>query len=117
MANWETISAIALQEGVDPNIVSSMPDAYNENKITERIYKCNSQGTGAVVLIHGNDYAVLARNASGDDTVSVYSTDTLPAHIKVAVGMLKLLEPNKFIADVGVKLSDTSFFVSKEASV
>lgn len=115
MTNWETVSAIALQEGADPALIESIPELFNEHQITDKVRKCHTQKTGAVVLIHGNDYAVHNLDANDGDTVSVFGTDTLPAHLKSAIGMLKLVEPKHFIANVGVKIRNNAFYVIKEA--
>lgn len=115
MANWETVSAIALQEGANPTLIESIPELFNEHQITHEVRLCHAQKSGVVVLIHGNDYAVHRLDLNDGDTMSVYGTDNLPAHLKSAVGMLKLTEPKHFIAKVGVKIRDNAFYVIKEA--
>ena len=114
IANWDVISEEALKQNVDPNIVSSFTEKYNEHQAMKGIQECLAKSAGVAVLIHGKDYAVTKINASVSDETTLYTTETLPPHIKLAIGMLKLLEPKNFIGGVGVKISDESFFVIKE---
>ena len=49
---------------------------------------CKNEKTGAVVLIHGDTYAV----ETDGGQFSTYENATLPDLLKVRVGMLKLIE-------------------------
>jgi hypothetical protein len=114
IANWDVVSEEALKENADPNIVSSFTNIYNEHQAMKGIQECLAKSAGVAVLIHGKDYAVTKINGSVSGETTLYTTETLPPHIKLAIGMLKLLEPKNFIGGVGVKISDESFFVIKE---
>lgn len=111
--NLDTLAATALATGVPKEAIEALPDVYAEYKITEEICSCLQKNLGSVVLIHGNDYAVFNIDTLNRET-KLYSTDTLPPHIKRGVGMLKLVEDKHFIAKVGVKLSSVSFFIIPE---
>jgi hypothetical protein len=116
MSNWETFAPIAVANGADASVVDKLPEFYNEYQITKDIYSCGANnGRGVVVLIHGSDYAVLMPTDTGDSKLVTFSSDDLPLHIKVAVGMLKLVENKYFIKDVGVRINENTFFVTKEA--
>lgn len=116
LANYETLAPIAVAGGASQETVGRLTTAHDEYKITSEIHECLQKGTGAVVLIHGNDYAVMGRDDKGEHTTRMFSTDTLPPHIKRSVGMLKLVEPKHFVKGAGLKIHDQAFFVVKEVS-
>lgn len=112
--NWETLSEIAIKNNADVKEVQSLQANYAEYEAVKEIYECKSKNNGSVVLLHGADYTV-KRVQNGEEKVMSYSGESLPAHIKVSVGMLKLLEPKKFVGGVGVRVSESIFYVTKEA--
>lgn len=116
MANYETLAPIAIAAGASADIVGRLVSAHDEFKITKEIYECQQNNTGAVVLIHGSDYAVMGKDDTGEHKTRIFSTETLPPHIKRSVGMLKLVEPKYFVKGAGLKIHDTAFFVVKEVS-
>lgn len=116
MANYESLAPIAVQGGASAETVGRLMTAYDEHQITKEIYECQQNNSGAVVLIHGSDYAVMGKDDKGEHTTRMFSTDTLPPHIKRSVGMLKLVEPKHFVKGAGLKIHDQAFFVVKEVS-
>ena len=116
MANYESLAPIAVQGGANAETVGRLVSAHEEFKITEEIYKCQQNNTGAVVLIHGSDYAVMGKDDTGEHKTRIFSTETLPPHIKRSVGMLKLVEPKYFIKGAGLKIHDQAFFIVKEVN-
>jgi hypothetical protein len=116
MANYESLAPIAVQGGANAETVERLLSAHDEFKITKEIYECQQNNTGAVVLIHGSDYAVMGKDDSGEHKTRIFSTETLPLHIKRSVGMLKLVEPKYFVKGAGLKIHDSAFFVVKEVS-
>jgi hypothetical protein len=116
MANYESLAPIAVQGGANAETVGRLVSAHDEFKITKEIYECQQNNTGAVVLIHGSDYAVMGKDETGEYKTRIFSTETLPPHIKRSVGMLKLVEPKYFIKGAGLKIHDQAFFVVKEVS-
>lgn len=108
MNNWEFTLSMAKANNVSEEILSMLPSAYEDYSIAKEIQKCYELNTGAVVTIHGKDYAVKEQ-----DCVTIYGTENLPEWLKRGVGMLKLVERNTLIGKVGFKINDTSFFVVK----
>lgn len=49
-------------------------------------------------------------------TTQTYKTDDLPVSIKINVGLLKLGESGKPVADIGIRISDTIFVLYKGAN-
>lgn len=62
------------------------------------------------VLIEGDTYIT-----HDGGTTQTYGTDDLPTSIKVNVGLLKLMEIGKPAADIGIRVSDTTFVLYKGA--
>ena len=115
MDNLQEFTDIALTKNFPQDLADSLPNLYAEFKTTEEINKCLSVKKGDAVLIHGNDYAVTSIDEANRET-KIYSTDALPPHIKRGVGMLKLVEKEHFISGIGIKISDTSFYIIPEVS-
>lgn len=113
MENLDKFVEPALAASLPQNLLDKLPTIYNERTMTERIKECYETGKGVVVLIHGSDYAV---TQIGTDEIKMYSTDTLPAYVKRGVGMLKLVEDNYFIGNVGARLSEAEFFIIRGES-
>jgi len=116
MANYESLAPIAVQGGASADAVGKLVNAHEEFKITKEIHECQQNNTGAVVLIHGSDYAVMGKDDTGEHNTRIFSTETLPPHIKRSVGMLKLVEPKYFIKGAGLKIHDQAFFIVKEVN-
>lgn len=108
--NWDKYSSIASQLGASQDDVDGLMPALDEYRVMKRMYKCVEELSGYQVLIHGNDYAVRTKGDSGVET-KMYSSETLPEHIKKNVGLLKLVENNMVIGGVGMRLNETTFFV------
>lgn len=113
--NLDTLADTVLAAGVPKEIIEAMPSAHAEFQTTKEVLSCLQKKQGDVVLIHGSDYAVTNIDEANRET-KLYSTDTLPLHIKRGVGMLKLVEDRHFISGVGVKLTSASFFIIPEAT-
>lgn len=115
MDNLQEFTDIAITKNFPQDLADSLPNLYAEFKTTEEINKCLSVKKGDAVLIHGNDYAVTSIDEANRET-KIYSTDALPPHIKRGVGMLKLVEKEHFISGIGIKISDTSFYIIPEVN-
>lgn len=88
---------------------------FEEREIIVELEECKQQGTGAVVLIHGNDYVVRRKSpTTGLTGIELMSSETLPTSIKRGVGMLKLVEPNVCIKDIGMRIDNDAFFVAPQ---
>jgi len=111
MANWqETYRSLALKSGVDSNTIESLEEALHRKKQTSEVRQCEAVNGGAVVLIRGNEYLV-SDGLQSTSRMQLHTTDTLPAGLKRAVGLLKLAPENKIISGVGVKMRENVFYV------
>ena len=110
LANFEEVSAAAIAAGAKPNQVSNIPQMKEDYDTTTQITKTYLDHKGAFVLLNGRDY--LVRDGK-DQSPLVLSSDQLPSDLKGKLGMLKLLEDNHFMKDVGYRLNATTFFVMR----
>ena len=110
LANFEGVSAAAIAAGAKPASVSNIPGLREEYDTTKQIAEAYSAHKGAFVLLNGRDY--LVRDGK-DQSPLVLSSEQLPSDLKGKLGMLKLLEDNHFMKDVGYRLNATTFFVMR----
>jgi hypothetical protein len=110
LANFEGVSAAAIAAGAKPANVSNIPGLWEDYDTTKQIAEAYSAHKGAFVLLSGRDYLV---REGGDQSPLVLSSDQLPSDLKGKLGLLKLLEDNHFLKNVGYRLDATTFFVMR----
>jgi len=108
LANFEGVSAAAISAGAKHANVSNIPGLWEEYVATKQIAEAYSTHKGAFVLLSGRDY--LVRDGK-DRSPLVLSSGQLPSDLKGKLGLLKLLEDNHFLKDVGYRLDATTFFI------
>jgi hypothetical protein len=111
LANFEATSAAAIAAGAKADVINKIPEHKDDRDTVSTIHSALHGKRGRFVMIDGSDYVV---SKSLDFEPELYSTDTLPAPIKLGIGMLKLLEDNHFMKDVGFRLNATTFYVLAE---
>lgn len=117
MENYSSIMDTAVKAGANKDTSERLETYYAEHKITEDMFLRWKNKSGTVVLLKGIKYALLSRDAKGKyDHIQTFSTETLPTHIKQAVGMLKLLDTQQFLKGVGVRVANDVFFITAEAN-
>ena len=108
MADLDEYIQTASEYGFEGN--NKLKDAYEDYHIKRSIGQCEQQKKGAVVLIHGNTYAV----ESDDGQFYTYENATLPDLLKRRVGMLKLVENGQTLINVGYRENENHYYVSLE---
>lgn len=108
--NMDKYVALAIASGFAPEDEKRLRETFETYKIHRSIDQCQQKDRGAVVLIHGDTYAV--EPEEGD--FCVYENATLPSLIKRRVGMLKLLGDGETLINVGYRHSKTEFYISLE---
>lgn len=110
MNNWEQMKQLAIDAGVSPMTLDGMAEAYDAKLATHEISVAVMNGTGATVLIRGDEYIVVINGVT-----SIFDTDHLPTHIKRSVGVLKMVEDSTYVEGHGARVSKDKFFVSAKA--
>lgn len=117
MENYSSIMDIAVKAGANKDTSTQLETYYAERKITEDMFLRWKNKSGTVVLLKGIEYALLSRDTKDKyEHIQTFSSETLPLHIKQAVGMLKLLETQQFLKGVGVRVANDVFFITAEAN-
>ena len=113
LKNLETYIPLAVQSGADPATLENLATSYEEYQAIEVINTCYQNDSVRLVLIRGNDYVVFnSPQTNKQKEVKVYATETLPTHLKRGVGMLKLVEDRHLIANIGVRVNETTYVVT-----
>ena len=108
MADLDAYVQTASEYGFEGN--NKLKDAYEDYHVKRSIGQCEQQKKGAVVLIHGNTYAV----ESDDGQFCTYENATLPDLLKRRVGMLKLVENGQTLINVGYRETENHYYISLE---
>ena len=111
LANFEVTSAAAIAAGAKADVINKILEHKDDRDTVSAIHNALNIKRGRFVMIDGSDYVA---SKSLDFEPERYSSDTLPAPIKLGIGMLKLLEDNHFMKDVGFRLNATTFYVLAE---
>ena len=110
MENWDQMRQLAIDAGVGPMTLDGMAEAYDAKIATHGIGAAVSDGSGATVLIRGDEYIVVINGVT-----SIFDTDHLPSHIKRSVGILKMVENQTYVEGHGARVDKDKFFVSSKA--
>lgn len=100
--HWEEFCAVAKTD------VENFPRKNAEANASDAIDKALRKGDAYLVYIDGLDYAI----QKGDkNPISMKASEELPDFIRRSVGMLKLLEDQQILIDVGLRVNATTFVV------
>lgn len=113
--NWHEYKDVFLNAGVSEDMWDKACELRDARIQSMEVEKCATGYRGAVVLIHGGVYFVCKSDTS--QNMRKFTSDDLPEQLRAAIGLLKLVESNKILANVGLKRSDTEFFVMVEDAV
>lgn len=111
LENFEVTAAAAIAAGGNAGQINGIPETREDRDTVSTIHNALHGKRGRFVMIDGSNYIM---SKSLDFKPEIYSTDTLPAQIKLSIGLLKLLEDNHFMKDVGFRLNATTFYVLAE---
>jgi hypothetical protein len=116
-ANWEnTFAAVARQSGMSEKDIAGVPELVVKDKFYQEFKKCLQSDLGAAVLIHGNEY-IVSKCQKVNTTLKRFTSETLPAPLKLAIGMLKLAPKHEAVVGAGYRSSEDSFYIMVEDSV
>ena len=85
----------------------AIPQLIRDHTATKALAHALSSGGGSTVLLLG-DKLYLADDAKPEQP---HTFGTVPKHIAMGIGMLKLVEVKGFIPDIGVRAAENMFFV------
>jgi len=109
--NFEAMSAAAIAAGAPAGVVNSIPSLKEDLDTVSTVHNAFAGGRGQYFMLDGSDYIMRQRAGNVVLGLKTYSSDTLPAAIKLKIGLLKLLEDNHYMKDVGYRLDAANFYV------
>jgi hypothetical protein len=107
----DAVRDFALERGEDVSFLDTIRDKSNTLSITEGLQACVRGSKGVVVLIRGREYVVATLRSMPPYDSKIYTTDTLPEHIKQSVGLLKLVDAGEVLRGVGMRVEASVFIV------
>lgn len=111
MENWAAFESW-LTPTVSGSTLESLqqyPEAYKHHMEACKIDNLINQGKAWLVNIVNSDYIMKQGEA-----VSISSSDQLPAKVRRNLGMLKLVQDREIISNVGIRVSEDTYYVLGE---
>lgn len=115
LANWEAFCKSESANSVPASkvgVLDTFLEVYERGNIAGDMLSKHNKNTGHYVMLHGGDYIVSEINKRNE--AQTLSSDKLSEHMRVRIGLLKLVEDGQFIAGVGVRANDTMFYIIPE---
>lgn len=109
MENWEQSREVAAKGGAKERLLESLPVAYAEFSVVDKILGAWKNEKGYIVLLQGNDYVVY--DYANKTNPEIKDSSGLPEWMRRGIGLLKLVEPENCLKNVGYKIDNMSFFL------
>jgi hypothetical protein len=108
-SNYESFTATVVNPNNRmANAVKDLPSKVNEYRATQHLCQKYKDKEAYIVFIEGVNYFV----QRGEDPIEVKQSDELPDVMRRAIGLLKLVEDKQVVADVGVRVNETTYLVA-----
>jgi hypothetical protein len=114
-ANWEAFCKSESANGIPASkvkLLDTFLEIYERGNTAGDMISKHNRNTGHYVVLHGSDYIVSEINKGNE--AQTLSSDKLSEHMRVRIGLLKLVEDGQFIAGVGVRTNATMFYILPE---
>ena len=112
--NWETFAPICVAAGMDKGVASTFLQAKHEAHILNKLHTGGGVASEHVFVCLEDDLYMVRKKGLGDTSIEQYTTYDLPAKYKQKIGLLKLVDDEHAIADVGYRLRANSFLIFEE---
>ena len=115
VANWEAFCKSEEAKGIPASkvgVLDTFLEAYERGNTAMDLASKHSKSAGHYVVLHGSDYIVSRPDMK--EEAQTLSSDKLSEHMRVRIGLLKLVEDGQFIAGVGVRTNATMFYIVPE---
>ena len=87
--------------------LEQLPKQLEEERSVDHMKDMLAKGNAFIVFIDGIHYSV----QKGKDPLQIKESDELPDFMRRAIGLLKLVENNQAVSDVGLRVNETTFLV------
>lgn len=116
--NWEAFCKTEGATSVPANkffCLDTFIETYERGEAASGLGSQHCKKTGYYVVLQGSEYIV--SRLDKQDEAQILTSDKLSEHMRVRIGLLKLVEDGQFIAGVGVRTNATMFYVVPEEIV
>lgn len=110
--NWETVSAAL----ADPAKHSKLPSLVETSHEMDQMHARFNAGQGALVRVEHNGAYLVARTDNSTYDTKIVQDSMLSDHMRGALGLLKLVDDNTYIGDVGYRVKANLFFIEDRTS-
>jgi len=113
--NWETFRKTEGANSVPASkgeLLDTFLGTYERGQAASSLGDKHYKKTGYYVVLRDSEYIV--SQLDKQDEVQTLTSDKLSEHVRVRIGLLKLVEDGQFIAGVGVRTNATMFYVVPE---
>ena len=107
LANKAQVREFIQNRGDDPILFDNYINQRHKLDVIERTKKKVNNSGGAAV-IRDKDKCIVA---DSEDTFVTLPDSSLPAHMRQALGMLKLVDNGEFLDNVGYRFNENLFYI------
>ena len=111
--NYEKYRDIAIGKGAKTDMLDKWDDHMRATQVATEIKEAHDVGNALFVHTTSTLYAAIG-TLNKDVAYHTWTSDTVPDVVRRKVGMLKLVENNTFLPDIGFRISDDVFLILKE---
>lgn len=105
--NYEQFMGSAVTNNKVAEALEHFPSKFQEDTAVRHVQETMKQKDTYLVFIDGINYSI----QKGEDLVEVKQSDELPDFMRRAIGLLKLVEDNQVVADVGLRVNASTFLI------
>jgi len=107
LANEAQVRDFMQNRGDDPTVLDNYINQKHKLDVIERAKKKVNSSGGATVIRDKDKYIV----ADSEDAFFTAPDNTLPAYMRQALGMLKLIDNGEFLDNVGYRYDENLFYI------
>jgi hypothetical protein len=107
MNNYQQFMDSVVDKSKLAEALEQYPSKIQEHTAVHHIQDMTKQKNTYIVFIDGVNYSI----QKGEDPVEIKQSDELPDFMRRAIGLLKLVEDNQVVADVGLRVNASTFLI------
>jgi hypothetical protein len=111
-ANWDNF--LSTLDDEQRNRLGEFKDLDQEGRVVDTFYRQLNSRQVMRILVQGDNYIVVNGKGAGKETFALFDHEHLPENVRRKLGLLKLVEDNKMLENVGFKVNDKTFLLCGE---
>lgn len=105
--NYQQFMDNVVRDKKTSDALDTFPVKFQEDTAVRHVQEMMKQKNTYLVFIDGINYSV----QKGEDLIEVKQSEELPDFMRRAIGLLKLVEDNQVVADVGLRVNASTFLI------